>query len=77
MEQSRKEEKIQNQQGQMLLLTLQFVRFYICILGSSSPVFLSGKSHGWRSLAGIVHGVTKGQTRLSNFTFTFCSICGV
>ena len=31
-----------------------------------------GESHGWRSLVGcIVHGVAKGQTRLSDFTFTF------
>ena len=28
------------------------------------PVFLPGKSHGQRSLAGYVHGVTKSQTRL-------------
>ena len=33
-----------------------------------TPVLLPGKSHGQRSL---VHEVTKSQTRLSNFTFTF------
>ena len=26
------------------------------------------KSHGWRSLAGTVHGVPQSQTQLSNFT---------
>ena len=30
-----------------------------------TPVFLPGKSHGQRSLAGSVHGVAKSQTRLS------------
>ena len=31
------------------------------------PVFLPGKSHGWRSLAGYRgRGVTKGRTRLSD-----------
>ena len=34
-----------------------------------TPVFLPGESHGQRSLAAAVHGVTKGQTWLSNFTF--------
>ena len=33
------------------------------------PVFLSGKSHGQRSLAGYIHGVTKSWTRLNNYTF--------
>ena len=32
-----------------------------------TPVFLPGKSHERRSLAGIVHGVTESQTQLSNF----------
>ena len=33
---------------------------------------LGGKSHGQRSLVGYtVHGVSKNQTRLSYFTFTF------
>ena len=33
----------------------------------TNPVFLPGKSHGQRSLAGyIVHGVTQSQTRLSD-----------
>jgi len=35
-----------------------------------TPVLLPGKSHGWRSLVGC-NGVTEGQTRLSDFTFTF------
>ena len=34
-----------------------------------TPVLLPGKSHGWRNLLGIVHGVTKSRTRLSDFTF--------
>ena len=29
-----------------------------------TPVLLPGKSHGWRSLEGWVHGVAEGQTRL-------------
>ena len=37
-----------------------------------TPVLLPGESHGWRSLVGYTaHGVTKSQTQLSNFTFTF------
>jgi len=32
-----------------------------------TPVFLPGKSHGWRNL--VVHGVAKSWTQLSNFTF--------
>ena len=44
-----------------------------------TPVLLPGKSHGRRSLVGCspwawwaaVHGVTKSQTQLSDFTFTF------
>ena len=37
-----------------------------------TPVFLPGKSHGWRSLVGyIVHGVSKSWTQMSDFTFTF------
>ena len=35
------------------------------------PVLLPGKSHGWRSLVGCSPWVTKSQTRLSDFTFTF------
>ena len=31
-----------------------------------TPVFLPGESHGQRSLAGYVHGVTKSQTQLSD-----------
>ena len=34
-----------------------------------TPVLLPGKSHGRKSLVG--HGVTKSQTQLSDFTFTF------
>ena len=30
-----------------------------------TPVFLPGESHGRRSLAGYIHGVTKSWTRLS------------
>ena len=36
-----------------------------------TPVFLPGKSHGWRSLAGYIPWVSKSQTQLSNFTFAF------
>ena len=36
-----------------------------------TPVLLPGKSHGWRSLVGAVHGVAKSRTRLSNFPFPF------
>ena len=36
-----------------------------------TPVLLPGKSHGWRSRVGYVHGVAKSHTRLSDFTFTF------
>ena len=36
-----------------------------------TPVLLPGKSHGWRSLVATVHGVTKSQTWLSDFAFTF------
>ena len=40
----------------------------------TTPVFFPGKSHGQRSLTGYSPwGVTKSQTRLSNFTFTFFS----
>ena len=35
------------------------------------PVFLPGKSHGQRSLAGYSPWVPKSRTRLRNFTFTF------
>ena len=34
-----------------------------------TPVFLLGKLHGWRSLVGIVRGVPKSRTQLSDFTF--------
>ena len=36
-----------------------------------TPVLLPGKSHGRRSLVGCSPWVTKSQTRLSDFTFTF------
>ena len=35
-----------------------------------TPVFLSGESHGQRSLAGNVHGIAKSQIRLSDFDFS-------
>ena len=31
-----------------------------------TPVFLTGQSHGQRSLVGYTHGVTKSQTQPSN-----------
>ena len=36
-----------------------------------TPVLLPGESHGWRRLVGCSPGVTKSQTQLSDFTFTF------
>ena len=36
-----------------------------------TPVLLPGKSHGWRSLVGYIHGVAKSRIWLSDFTFTF------
>ena len=39
--------------------------------GKPTPVLLPGESHGQRSLVGLVHGVTKRWTRLSDFTFAF------
>ena len=36
-----------------------------------TPVFLSGKFHGQRSLQATVHGVTKSRIWLSDFTFSF------
>ena len=36
-----------------------------------TPVLLPGKSHGRRTWWATVHGVTKSQTRLRDFTFTF------
>ena len=35
-----------------------------------TPVFLPGKSHGWRSLVGYSQWVAKSRTWLSYFTFT-------
>ena len=40
-------------------------------LWQPTPVLLPGKSHGWRSLVGCSPWGRWGQTRLSNFTFTF------
>ena len=37
----------------------------------STPVFLPGEPHGQRSLVGYSPRVSKGRTRLSDFTFTF------
>ena len=36
-----------------------------------TPVLLPGKSHGRRDLGAAVHGVSRSQTRLSDFTFPF------
>ena len=36
-----------------------------------TPVFLPGKSHGWRSLVATVQGVAKCRTQLTGFTSTF------
>ena len=36
-----------------------------------TPVLLPGNSHGQRSWWAAVHGVSKSQTRLSDFPFTF------
>ena len=35
---------------------------------ATTPVFLPGESHGQRSLAATVHGLTKSQTRLNTHT---------
>ena len=35
-----------------------------------APVFLPGKSHGQRSLAGIVDGVEKSQTQMSTHIYS-------
>ena len=40
-----------------------------------TPVLLPGKSHGWRSLVGCVHGVAKCRARLSDFHFHFSLSC--
>ena len=40
----------------------------------ATPVLLPGKSHGRRSVIGYSPWVTKSQTRLSDFTFTFQSV---
>ena len=58
-----------------------YILIYVLIINLWQPtlVFLPGKSHGQRTVAGL-HSmrVTKSQTRLSDFTFTFhtcTSIC--
>ena len=42
----------------------------------STPIFLPGKSHGWRSWWATGHRVTKSQTGLSDITFTFFLMLG-
>ena len=39
-----------------------------------TPIFLSGESHGRRSLVGYSPWVAKSWTRLSDFTFTFTTV---
>ena len=39
--------------------------------GKSTPVFLPGKFHGWRSLKGYSPWDRKEWVRLTDFTFTF------
>ena len=36
---------------------------------ATNSTTLPGKSHGQRSLVGYIHGVSKSQIQLSNFTF--------
>ena len=40
-----------------------------------TPVLLPGESHGWRSLVGSVHGVSKVRTRLTRLHFHFSLSC--
>ena len=44
---------------------------YQIFLMSCQHILLPGKSHGQRAWWAVVHGVTEGRTRLSDFTFTF------
>ena len=37
-------------------------KIYKQLIWHPTPVLLPGKSHGWRSLKGTVHGVSEGQT---------------
>ena len=55
------------------ILPLFLKYFYWSIReGNGTPLqYLPGKSHGQRSLVAAVHGVAKGRTWLTNFTFTF------
>ena len=61
-------------QGQICLLLQVFLRRR---QWHPTPVFLPGKSHGWRRLVGcspwgcFCMGLFKSQTQLSDFTFTF------
>ena len=65
--------------GVIHVIQIQFVLFY-CFLVSHyrrrqwrpTTVLLPGKCRGQRSLVAVFRGVAKSQTRLSNFTFTFC-----
>ena len=53
------------------LFFLFFFWRYLLLQWHPTPVLLPGKSHGWRSLMGYVHGVAKSRTRLNDFTLTF------
>ena len=59
------------QLSRILLLFLWKQQPFLIGLFSSNPCSYLGKSHGWRSLEGYSHGLAEGQTRLSDFTFTF------
>ena len=53
-------------------MIFSFLYIYVCFWirkWQSTPEFLPGKSHGWRSLVGYSPWVTKSRTRLSDFTF--------
>jgi len=41
------------------------------VLWHPTPVLLPGKSHGWGAWWAAVHGVSRSQTQLSDFTLTF------
>ena len=47
---------------------------FVIDIHAPTPVFLPGESHGRSSVAGYSPWVTKSQTRLSDFTFTFKSL---
>ena len=44
---------------------------------ATHPSILAWKIPGWRSLVGLVHGVEKSLTRLSNFTFFLFFLSGL